>query len=271
MTILLTGVTGLVGTRLLPRLAQAGFDCRALVRGGKEVPGGVTVIDGDLFDPASLGRAVSGVSAIVHLAAVFRTSDVDLIWKTNLEGTRNLIAAAKAHAPKARFIMTSTSNVYDETSARPGREDDVVAPKHAYPASKLAAENELRASGLDWTILRLGFVYGDRDGHLEALPGHAANGKWHPAKTISTIHHRDIATAIRLALTGALDGRIVNIVDEAPNSIYELAQLVGDRVEPSSEPLVNPWHLHLDGSLARSLGFHPTVRTVYQAAQENLL
>jgi hypothetical protein len=39
----------------------------------------------------------------------------------------------------------------------------------------------------------------------------------------------------------------------------------------SSEPLVNPWHLHLDGSLARSLGFRPIVRTVYQAAQEHLL
>ena len=271
MTILLTGVTGLVGSRLLPRLAKAGFDCRALVRGGKEVPSGVMAIDGDLFDPESLGRAVSGASAIVHLAALFRTLDADLIWKSNLEGTRNLIAAAKDHAPKARFIMSSTSNIYDENSARPGLEDDAAEPKQAYPASKLAAENELRASGLNWTILRLGFVYGDNDGHLESLPRHAANGKWHPAKTMSTIHHRDIATAIRLALTGAIDGRVVNIVDEAPLSIYELAQLVGDHLEPSSEPLVNPWNLHVDGSLARSLGFQPIVRTVYQAAQENLL
>src|SRR5688572_2411734 len=99
MTILITGVTGLVGTRLLPRLAEAGFGCRALVRGGREAPAGVTAIDGDLFDPGSLGRAVSGVSAIIHLAAVFRTSDADLIWKSNLEGTRNLIAAATVHAP----------------------------------------------------------------------------------------------------------------------------------------------------------------------------
>ena len=88
---------------------------------------------------------------------------------------------------------------------------------------------------------------------------------------MSTIHHRDIATAIRLALTGAMDGRIVNIVDDAPLSIYELAQLVDDRLDPSSEPLVNPWNLHLDGSLARRLRFQPIVRTVYQAAQENLL
>jgi UDP-glucose 4-epimerase len=68
-----------------------------------------------------------------------------------------------------------------------------------------------------------------------------------------------------------MDGRIVNISDEAPTSIYELAELVGEKMEPSSEPLADPWHLHVDGSLARRLGFQPTVRTVYQAMQEKLM
>lgn len=271
MTILITGVTGLVGARLLPRLLAAGNDCRALVRAGKEVPAGVTPVQGDLFDPSTLGRAVEGVSAIIHLAAVFRTPDTDLIWKSNLEGTRHLVAAAKAHAPKARFILASTSNVYDPDGSHPGREDDPVDPKHAYPASKVAAEKELRESGLNWAVLRFPFVYGDQDGHLEELPKHAIAGKWHPAKRISTIHHRDIATAIQHALDGAFDARIVNISDEAPTSIHELAQLVGETLEPSSEPLENPWHLHVDGSLARSLGFQPSVRTVHQAVQENLM
>ena len=271
MTILVTGGTGLVGSRLLRRFVDAGIDCRALVRPGKEVPAGVATIKGDLLEPDSLMRAVEGVSAIIHLAALFRTSDDDLIWKSNLEGTRNLISAARAHAPEARFIMSSTSNVYNIDSPRPGREDDAADPQQAYPASKLAAENELRKSGLNWSIQRFGFVYGDQDGHLEMMPKHAANGQMHPAQKMSLIHHRDIATAMNLALTGAMDGRIVNIVDEAPTSIYELVELVGEAMEPSSEPLTNPWHLHVDGSLARSLGFHPQVRTVYQAAQEGAL
>jgi UDP-glucose 4-epimerase len=271
VTILVTGTTGLVGARLLPRLAQTGLDCRALVRPGKGVPAGVTPAEGDLFDPSSLATAVNGVSAIIHLAAVFRSPDNDLIWKTNLEGTRNLVAAAKAVAPDARFIMASTSHVYDISSPRPGREEDVAHPQLAYPASKLAAENELRESGMNWSILRFGFVYGDKDGHLDAMPRHAANFKMHPAQKMSLIHHRDIATAMNVALTGALDGRIVNIVDEAPTSIYELVALVGETMEPSSEPLTNPWQLHVDGSLGRSLGFQPTVRTVYQAVQENLM
>jgi nucleoside-diphosphate-sugar epimerase len=78
-----------------------------------------------------------------------------------------------------------------------------------YPASKLAAEKELRGSALNWSILRFPFVYGDKDGHMES------------------IHHQDIATAVNLALTGAMDGRIVNTVDEAPTSVYELIELVG--------------------------------------------
>jgi len=271
MTVLLTGVTGLIGARLLPRLVAAGIDCRALVRSGKAVPDGVTQVAGDLFDPSTLTRAMEGVSDIIHLAAVFRSQDTDLIWKSNVEGTRNLIAAAKAHAPQARFVLASTSNVYDAGGTHPGREDDPVDPDHAYPASKVVAEKELRESGLDWAILRLPFVYGDGDGHLEALPGHAVAGKWHPAKKISTIHHRDIATAVQLALRGTFDGRIVNISDDAPTSIYELAALVGATLAPSSAPLENPWHLHVDGSLARSLGFRPAIKTVYQAAEEKLM
>jgi UDP-glucose 4-epimerase len=271
MTILVTGATGLVGARLLPRLMAAGHACRALVREGKALPAGVETIEGDLFDAASLGEAVRGVSAIIHLAAVFRTQDTDLIWKSNLDGTRSLIAAAGQHAPQARFILSSTSNVYDRNTVHPGRETDVVEPKQAYPASKVAAEQALRDSRLNWSILRFPFVYGDGDGHLEMLPQHLAGFGFHPANRMSTIHHRDIATAMHMALAGAFDRRVVNISDEAPTTILELVELVGETMAPSAEPLQNPWHLHVDASLSRRLGFQPMVRTVYQAAQEGIL
>ena len=270
-TILLTGVTGLVGARLLPRLVAAGLDCRVLVREASAAPAGVPAVVGDLLDAASLAAAVQGVATVIHLAAVFRTPDTELIWRSNLDGTRHLLAAVQGHAPTARFILASTSNVYRQDQAHPGREDDVVAPPQAYPASKVAAEQVLRASGLNWCVLRLPFVYGDGDGHLEALPKHALAGNWHPATRMSTLHHRDIATTMHLALAGGLDGRTVNLTDEAPASLYELAQLVGQPLAPSAEPLANPWYLLSDSSRARSLGFQPVVRTVYQALQEGLL
>ena len=270
-TVLLTGGTGLVGSRLLPRLLDAGIACRALVRPGKELPAGVTAVEGDMLDPDSLATAVQGASAIVHLAAVLRTPDPDEIWKVNLEGTRNLIAAAQANAPEARFIMASTGLVYGHDLPRPAQESDPANAEMPYPASKLAAEKALQQSGLTWSILRLGFVYGDGDGHLQSAPGLLAGWNWHPAQRMSLVHHRDIATAVQLALTGITDSHIVNIVDEAPMSVYEIAELVDASYQPSAEPLINPWMGQLDGALARSLGYQPTVPTAYQASREGTL
>src|SRR5215213_8507787 len=112
-TVLLTGATGLVGSRLLPRLTEAGFDCRALVRRDVALPVGATGVRADLADPGSLREAVEGVEAIVHLAALFRTGDEDAIWRANRDGSRHLIDAVKTYTPQARFVMASTGNVYD--------------------------------------------------------------------------------------------------------------------------------------------------------------
>ena len=96
-TLLLTGASGLVGLRLLPRLVQDGFDCRALLRSDRTLPPGAAGVRGDLNDPSSLRDAVEGVDAVVHLAAFFRTTDDDAIWRANLDGTRNLVEAVKAY------------------------------------------------------------------------------------------------------------------------------------------------------------------------------
>ena len=271
MTVLVTGGTGLVGSRLLRRFIDAGVGCRALVRPGKEVPVGATLVEGDLLEVDSLKQAVESVSAIVHLAAVLRTQNENDIWRANLDGTKNLIAAAKAHAPQARFVMASTGLVYNADSSRPGREEDATNPKLAYPASKIAAENELRNSGLNWSILRLGFVYGDGDGHLASIQPVAARLKWHPARTFSLVHQRDVAGAVKLALTGAMDGQIVNICDDAPTTLYEMASLIGSPIDASAEPLTNPWMGRMDGSRLRSLGFQLEVPTLYKAKRQGIL
>ncbi|MGI3785715.1 MAG: NAD-dependent epimerase/dehydratase family protein [Janthinobacterium lividum] len=269
--LLLTGGTGLVGSRLLPRLAQAGFDCRALVRRDVALPAGVTAVHGDLADPESLREAVEGVDAVVHLAALFRTGDEDAIWRANLDGTRHLVEAVTSYAPHARLVMASTGNVYDADAARPGRETDVCTPTAAYPASKIAAEELLRGSGLTWSILRLPFVYGDGDGHLASLPPLVVRFGLHPAHTYSVAHHRDVAVVVRLALAGAMDGQVVNVTDDAPVTVLEMTALVGSPVEGSAEPLVNPWSGRMDPTRLRDLGFTPTVPTIRAAAREGIL
>ena len=270
-SILLTGASGLVGSRLLPRLAEAGVNCRALVRRDIDFPPNTTTIRGDLNDPDSLAPALDGVETVLHFAAFFRTEDEAAIWRANLDGTRNLITAAEAHAPRARFIMASTGNVYDANTPRPSRESDPCTPNAAYPASKLAAEQLLRNSALNWSILRLPFVYGDGDGHLAMIPKLAPRFGLHPAHAYSVAHHRDIMTAVEVALSGVMDRQIVNITDDRPVTVYEMAQLAGDPLEGSAEPLTNPWSGRMDPSLAHELGFRPTVPTIYAAQREGIL
>lgn len=167
--------------------------------------------------------------------------------------------------------MASTGNVYDPDAARPGRETDQCSPTAAYPASKLAAEALLRESGLTCSIVRLPFVYGDGDGHLASMPALASRFGLHPAHTYSVMHQRDVAVVMRLALSGAMDGRVVNATDVAPVSVFEMAVLVGEPIEGSAKPLGNPWSGPMDGTLLRELGFRPTVPTILGAAAEGIL
>jgi nucleoside-diphosphate-sugar epimerase len=270
-TLLLTGASGLVGSRLLPRLAQSGFDCRALVRADLALPPGTTAVRGDLDNPSSLRAAVEDVDAVVHLAALFRTDDQDAIWRANLDGTRNLVDAVSTHAPRARFVMASTGNVYDADAARPALENDACSPTDAYPASKVAAEQVLRDSGLTWSILRLPFVYGDGDGHLTSLAALTERFGLHPAHTYSVVHQRDVATVMRLALGGVMDRRIVNVTDDAPVTVYEMTRLAGNPIAGTSKPLDDPWSGRMDGTLVRELGFRPTVPTIHAAARDGIL
>ena len=93
----------------------------------------------------------------------------------------------------------------------------------------------------------------------------------HPAHTYSVAHHRDVAGVVRLALTGALDGRVVNVTDDAPVSVFEMAVLAGEPVAGSAEPLVDPWAGRMDSTLLRDLGFRPTVPTIQEAARLGIL
>jgi hypothetical protein len=82
---------------------------------------------------------------------------------------------------------------------------------------------------------------------------------------------RILAETALIRGNGAMDGRAVNIADDATMSVYELVRLTGAKVPSSSVPLPNPWHLTTDVSLARSLGFTPVVTTVYEAQRKGLI
>jgi nucleoside-diphosphate-sugar epimerase len=277
MKILVTGATGKVGSRFVPRLVTKGYDVTILVRDAAKALPGVKAVVGDLYDPGTLPAAVAGMDAVVHLAALFRTfTDNEGIVKTNLTGTIALANAAVA-AGVNRFVFVSTSNVYSSGYGHPAKEDDSVDinDPRAYAASKIAAEQELLKLAIDVRVLRLGFVYGDKDPHVEEIMPILKNWGRHPGSRMHMVHHLDVAQGLFLLLQqDNLNGEIFNIVDDAPITLYELADSVGKAAEIFDKepgPLTDPFEGIIDVSKLRKIGFRPLVPSYYVARELDIL
>jgi len=286
MKILVTGATGKVGSRFVPRMLAKGYDVRILVRDAAKASAfaelGAQVVVGDLFNTDTLPPAVKDIDAVIHLAALFRTfTDNEGIIKTNHAGTVALAHAAMAAGVK-RFIFVSTGNVYGTDYQHPSREDDVVDINdlRPYSSSKIAAEQELialhKTKGFDVRVLRLGFVYGDRDPHIAEIIPYLKRWKRHSGYRMHMVHHLDVAQALtQLLHTDGLNGEIFNVADDAPISLYELADSVGrlaDTFDPEQGPLVNPFEGILDVSKLRSkTSFRPLIPSYYVARDLDIL
>lgn len=257
----MTGATGKVGSRLAKRLAERGYDVRALVRDrarAAELEGPrVELVKGDLLDQDSLAVAVKGVDAVVHCAAFFRGATPEQAHATNDLGTRHLATAAVA-AKVQRFLFTSTGLVYGSNGNRLAREDDACSPTAAYPVSKLAAERHLLAvEGLDVRVLRLPFVYGDGDAHVaEVVPMMTT---FPASQRMSIAHHVDVARAVALILsTASLPHRIFNVADDEAPTLAELFASVGAPPPTGSNPENGrAFDALMDTTRLRELGFRP--------------
>jgi dihydroflavonol-4-reductase len=147
--VLVTGGTGFVGANLVRELLDDGHTVRVLAR-----PGGdrraldgcqVEIVEGDLLEAASLRHAVAGARHVYHVAADYRlwAPDPRVIYRANVDGTRQLLAAA-AEAGAERIIYTSTVGAVGiPKDGTPGDETTPVTLADmvgAYKASKFLAE-----------------------------------------------------------------------------------------------------------------------------------
>jgi NADH dehydrogenase len=154
--VLVTGATGFVGPAVANAIVDAGHEVRVLERKpGSWSKAGIRcqeAVEGDMTDPESLRRAVAGRDVVVHLVAI-RQGRPEQFQRIMVEGTRNLIAAAKEAGVK-RLVLMSALGTSEETK-------DLVP----YYNAKWQQEKDLEASGLEFVIFRPSFVFG-RDGGI---------------------------------------------------------------------------------------------------------
>jgi NADH dehydrogenase len=191
------GGTGFIGRAAAAALAGAGHEVRALSRraAGATAPG-IALIRGDVFDPASLAAPLEGCEAVVHCVQ-FPNHPVEnprrgfTYERYDAEGTENAAAAA-VRAGARRFLYLSGAGV------RAGRTEP-------WFRAKWRAEEAVRASGLEWTILRPSWVYGPGDRSLSRFVSFARRLPFMPMigdgrGRVQPLHVDDLARVAAAAL-----------------------------------------------------------------------
>jgi uncharacterized protein YbjT (DUF2867 family) len=219
MRLAITGATGFVGQALLDLALEAEWEVAALARRKQQPRDGVEWIAGDLSSPDALRAMMQSADAVIHVAGVVNARDSDGFEQGNVKGTLNVIEAANA-AGLMRFVHVSS------LSAREPRLSD-------YGASKARAEKLVRASGLDWTMVRPPAIYGPRDTEMLDLFKVSRFGFVPMPKEgrASVIHVEDLARLLLALVPGGetVTGHVFEPDDGRMNgwSHYELARAIG--------------------------------------------
>jgi nucleoside-diphosphate-sugar epimerase len=166
MKVLVTGALGNIGSHTVGALLEEGH---AVVAFDLESPRTrklaarlderVHVRWGDVTDAASTRAALDGVDAVVHLAAILTPERApELARRVNVDATRSLIAQMEASPTARRLVFASSQGIFGDVQDRdpPLRVDTPVSPTDEYGRHKVACEQAITESRLQWSILRLG-------------------------------------------------------------------------------------------------------------------
>jgi UDP-glucose 4-epimerase len=163
--VLVTGSSGFIGAALTSTLSGAGHCVRAASRGpgtAPDLPGVERIKLPDLEEEVDWAPLLSGMDAVIHLAAIAHRSHIDSSQyeQVNRVASANLARACAEHGIRRVIFMSSISAQAGSAADYVVTENDDPYPVTSYDRAKLAAEEEIRRSGVSYTILRPVIVYG---------------------------------------------------------------------------------------------------------------
>ena len=251
--ILITGGTGFIGSHLAETFIKRGHKVRVFDRynpnynlgnlAHSDLKSKIDFVFGDIRDYDSVLNAAKNCDIIFHLAALIGipysyVSPLAYI-KTNIEGTYNILEAAKKLKTKKIFI-TSTSEVYGSAKYLPIDENHPLQPQSPYSASKIAADNLAlsyhNSFNLPVNILRPFNVYGPRQSQRAIIPTlikQIMNSKNNDCIEVGNIFPRrefnyvsDVCEGFLSSIKLKHKGQIINIGNGYDVSIKELVQIL---------------------------------------------
>lgn len=268
MKVLLTGATGVLGRRVLPRLLAAGHEVTAAVRSGNSARVaqslGATALRLDLFDRQAVAAAAEGHDAVVNLAThippMARAANPKA-WAANdrlrVEASANLSEAARSAGAQV-FVQESVAfsrGDHGEDQLPEGGEM-AESPVTASVASAEAAAAAATDGGLRGIVLRFGLFHAPDSDHGRAFMFAARHGRLmvpgEPDAYIPIIHADDAASAVVAAL-GAPAGTYEITTDQCPTRA-ELAEAASAALQPLGVRRVRLAGRRTRARIARSAG-----------------
>jgi nucleoside-diphosphate-sugar epimerase len=279
---LLTGCHGFTGRYVACELEAAGYTVIGLAHDGDPPREGV--LRANLLDRDAVRRAIDEARAdvVVHLAAISFVAhgDADEIYRVNVVGTRNLLAAlADADAKPRSVVLASSANVYGNAAVEPITEDTPPAPANDYAVSKLAMEYVARLwmERLPITLVRPFNYTGVGQSEHFLIPKIVAHfrrgdkiielGNTDVSRDFSDV--RDVARAYAAIVAHAPTAAVINVCSGTAHSLDEVLAMMARIAGYGIEVRINPAFVRANevkrlvgsnGRLREITGLAPSIR-----------